>query len=232
MRAEAVHVGDPSGVLRKARLGVVVALVVGSALLASALRFRRGSVEFYVTTLAVGAVWIGGFVAVRATFAGRPAPTRSRADPGRVAPREVSPRVACLGGAAIGAVMFGVFVGGAEVGRRFSFLADPIDAILRKADAGPVVAVLAVALVNGVAEELFFRGALVDVTGTRQRRSYVLAVVVYVVVTSVSGNTALTVAAVVMGVVFAVERWWTGGVATPIATHLVWSTLMILAFPR
>jgi len=35
-----------------------------------------------------------------------------------------------------------------------------------------------------------------------------------------------------MGAVFAVERWRTGTLVAPIATHLVWSTLMILAFPR
>ena len=135
-------------------------------------------------------------------------------------------------GAAVGAVMFGVFVVGAEIGRHFSFLADPIDAILRKADGGATLVVLGVALVNGVAEELFFRGALIDVVGVRRRRTFVIAVLIYIAVTSVSGNTALTVAAAVMGTVFALERWWIRGLAAPITTHLVWSTLMILALPR
>jgi hypothetical protein len=32
--------------------------------------------------------------------------------------------------------------------------------------------------------------------------------------------------------VFAVERWRTGTLVASIATHLAWTTLMILAFPR
>lgn len=218
--------------VRVARLEVALAIVGGSVLLGLALRFARGSAGFYICALAVAAVWLGAAALVRTTFGDEGPPQRFRTDAPEIPARAIEPRLALGAGAVIGAVMFGVFVAGAEIGRRFSFLADPIDAILRKADGGPVLAVLAVALVNGVAEEVFFRGALVDVSGTRQRRAYVAAVIVYIVVTSVSGNAALTVAAVVMGAVFALERWWTNGLAAPIATHLVWSTLMILAFPR
>lgn len=223
---------DPSSLLRRARFEVSVALVLGSVLLAFALRFERGSAAFYACSLAVAVVWIGAAALVRRTFGNEPAPQRFRAGSSRASGRTVDRWVALGAGAAVGVLMFGVFVAGAEIGRHFSFLADPIDAILRKADGGPVLAVLAVALINGFAEEVFFRGALVDVFGTRQRRAYVAAVIAYVVVTSVSGNTALTVAAVVMGIVFALERWWTNGLLAPVATHLAWSTLMILAFPR
>ena len=218
--------------MRSARVEVTLAVVAGSVLLGLALRFERGSTGFYLCAVAVAAVWLGAAALVRRTFGDAGPPQRFRTDSPQIVARVTEPRAALVAGAAIGVVMFGVFVAGAEIGRQFSFLADPIDAILRKADGGPVLAVLAVALINGVAEEVFFRGAVVDVFGTRQRRAYVMAVIVYVVVTSVSGNTALTVAAVVMGTVFALERWSTNGLVAPIATHLVWSTLMILAFPR
>ena len=39
-------------------------------------------------------------------------------------------------------------------------------------------------------------------------------------------------AALVMGVVWTAERVYTGGRTASITTHIVWSTLMILALPR
>ena len=59
-----------------------------------------------------------------------------------------------------------------------------------------------------------------------------ISFVLYVVVTALVGNTALTVAAIVMGVVLTGERWVTGALFAPIATHVVWSALVIVALPR
>jgi membrane protease YdiL (CAAX protease family) len=200
---------------QRARVVAAITVLVGAALLALALRLRRGSTEFYAVTLLVALTWTVPSVLVRPP----PIGGRRLRDDATV-------------GALLGAVMFGVFVAGAAIGRHIDAIADAIDRILRKADGGPVVAVLVVALLNGVAEELFFRNTLIVALGTQRRRAYVIAFVVYVVVTAVSANTALTLAAVVMGAVFAVERWRTGNLVAPIATHVVWSTLMILAFPR
>jgi membrane protease YdiL (CAAX protease family) len=209
--AEAVERGS----MQRARVVAAATLLVGAALLALALRLRRGSPEFYAVTLLVATTWTLPSVLVR--------PPRAR---GRTLSNEAA------AGALVGALMFGVFVVAAAIGRHIGVIADAIDRILRKADGGPVVAVLAVALLNGVAEELFFRNTLIVALGTQRRRAYLVAFVLYVVVTAVSGNTALTLAAVVMGAVFAIERWRTGNLVAPVATHLVWSTLMILAFPR
>jgi membrane protease YdiL (CAAX protease family) len=200
----------------RARVVVVVALVIGSGLLGLALRLRRGSPEFYGVTLLVAVAWSLPILVVRPVTGSQ----------------RRSWQIEAAAGAIIGVAMFGVFVAGAAIGRHFSFLADPIDSILRKADGGPVAAVLAVALVNAVAEELYFRGALVVALGSQRRRTHLIALVVYIGVTAVGGNTALVLAAAVMGAVFAAERWWSGALAAPIATHLAWSTLMILAFPR
>jgi membrane protease YdiL (CAAX protease family) len=133
-------------------------------------------------------------------------------------------------GLVVAAVSFIAFVVAAAIGRHISVLAGPIDDLLAKADTGPVIAVLALALVNAVAEELFFRGVLVDAVGGR--RAAVVSVLVYVAVTAVAGNTALTIAAFVMGVVWTVERLYTNARTASIVTHVVWSTLMILALPR
>ena len=137
---ETARVGAPSAVGRRA-----LAMIAGAVLVGATLRLPRGSVRVLRRPAThCAAVWIV------ATVIG---------DPAAIARRPTVPGSRDVGiGAVVGAVMFGVFVVGAAIGRHLSFLAGPIDSILRKADTGPVVAVLALALVNGVAEELFFRG--------------------------------------------------------------------------
>ena len=83
---------------------------------------------------------------------------------------------------------------------------------------------------NGLAEEVFFRGALL--AGLAVRRPAVVAGLLYVAATAATGNLALVIAAVVMGTIFVRERLASGGVLAPIVTHLTWSTLMLLALPR
>ena len=190
-------------------------VVVGAALIAITLRVPRGSSLFYLSVCANAIVWTAASMLC--------GPIELVAD------RATTRRDVALG-VVIAAGSYLVFVIGAVVGRHISVLAGPIDSILRKADAGSLWLVLVVALVNGVAEELFFRGALIDVL--RTRHVVLVSVAVYVGVTAVAGNTALTLAAAVMGTVFAVERVVTRGLLAPITTHLVWSTLMILALPR
>jgi membrane protease YdiL (CAAX protease family) len=196
---------------------IVAAVVVGTTLTALTLRVPRGSVAFYVAGFAQAGVWGG------ASLANAPIAWAGRWD--RV--HEV------LTGAGLGLLSFVAFVGAAAVGRHIGFLAGSIDSVLRKADAGPVVLVLALALVNGVAEELFFRGLVIDATarfGAVAAAS--ISTALYVAVTAVGGNNALTLAALVMGTLFAIERVVSRGLLVPIVTHVVWSTLMILALPR
>lgn len=102
--------------------------------------------------------------------------------------------------------------------------------ILTKADAGPIGLVLLVALVNGLGEELFFRGALFNALGSRHPVAG--STIFYVAVTAVTGNLALVVAAGAMGFLLALQRQSTGAILAPTVTHLCWSTLMLLALPR
>lgn len=193
------------------------ALALGAVLIGLTLRVPRDSGVFYLAGYALAMVWIaatalGGSLRIAVA-----------------APQPVDVAI----GAGIGVVAFGAFVGAAAIGRRISALQAPLDSVLARADAGPLAAVLTLALVNALAEELFFRGLVID----RARHltpwaPAVVAVALYVAVTAVAGNVALTLAAVVMGVVFTATRLWRGGLAAPIAVHVVWSTLMLLALPR
>lgn len=196
------------------RIVATVAVVAGAALVGATLRLPRGGLGFYIAGYALAAVWVVAAIVLgdvhRPSWSGR--------------------RFDVALGIVAGVVAFGVFVVAAEIGRKISVLAGPIENLLSKADTGSVIAVLALALINGVAEELFFRGVLVEAIGGR--RAAVLSVVIYVAVTAVAGNTALTLAALVMCVVWTAERVYTGGRTAPITTHIVWSTLMILALPR
>jgi membrane protease YdiL (CAAX protease family) len=189
--------------------------VVGTALLAATLRVPHGSASFTVLALLVAATWIAG------SFASGPIPWR----PGRDTTRRT-----IVGPVIVGIAAFGVFVVAYLVARRLPFVGPALDGVLATADAGPTAVVLFVALVNGVGEELFFRGALH--AALEPHRPAIATTIVYVAVTAATGNVALVIAAAVMGALFSLERISTRGVLAPIATHVTWSTLMVLALPR
>jgi membrane protease YdiL (CAAX protease family) len=88
--------------------------------------------------------------------------------------------------------------------------------------------VLATALVNGAAEELFFRGAVYDAAGPR---AMPVSTGAYVLATSATRNPALVLASVVMGALFAAQRRSTGGIQAPLLTHITWSVLMLRFLP-
>lgn len=194
---------------------VWTALVLGAVLIAATLRLPRGSTGFYLAGFALAAVWVAGAaVSGPIQLVGRSMPWTNQLAIGVV----------------LGGLTFALFLGGADIGRQISVLAGPIENVLGKADAGSLAAVLTLALVNAVAEELFFRGALLKVLPARH--ALVGSIVIYLAVTAVAGNTALAVAALVMGVIFAIERLITGSVMASIVTHVTWSTLIILFLPR
>jgi len=133
-------------------------------------------------------------------------------------------------GVLVGGAMFGIFIAGSWLVRRIHLFDNSVDELLRTADSSTIGLVLTLACVNAVAEELFFRGTLID--AARGRFAMTVGVVPYVLATVPSGNIALIIAAAVMGTVFAGLRLRTGALTASITTHLMWSCLMILAFPR
>jgi len=178
------------------------------------LRVPHGSGWFTALGLLVAATWTVG------AFVSGPIPLQR----GRVAWRTV------VGPALTGLAAYAAFVVAYLVARSLPLVGPAIDGVLSTADAGSTALVLFIALVNGIGEELFFRGALH--AALEPHRAGISATVVYVAVTAVTGNIALVIAAVVMGALFSLERLSTRGVLAPMVTHLTWSTLMILALPR
>lgn len=84
-------------------------------------------------------------------------------------------------------------------------------------------------VVNGVAEEVFFRGALY--AAIPERWTVALTTVVYALTTVVSGVPLLVLAAACLGLVCGLQRRVTGGVLGPIITHITWSAGMLLLLP-
>lgn len=208
---------EDAPIVRRRRTVVIATLVVGAGLLGATLAAPQGSGLFYGLGVLVAATWLAG------SFLSGPLHLGHRG--GRVAgSREI---VAPL---LLGVALFVAFAVAAVVAGHISFLHDAVARVLAKADGGPRAFVLAVALVNGVAEEVFFRGAVHSAFG--RHRPALWATALYVAVTVATLNLALVAAAVVMGIAFAAEREATRGVLAPIITHVTWSTLILFLLPR
>ena len=128
--------------------------------------------------------------------------------------------------ALVGAATFAGFYGAARVVRRHPALRRAIASVFRYADEGSTPLVVVIAASGGVAEELFYRGALWR--GPRPLRSTTLA---YVASTSATGNPALVLAGLVTSVIFGWQRAASGGVLAPAVAHVTWSVLMLRYIP-
>jgi membrane protease YdiL (CAAX protease family) len=94
---------------------------------------------------------------------------------------------------------------------------------------GNLLVVVVVTVVNGVAEEMFFRGALYTALG--RHYPVVISTILYILVVSLGGNAMLGFAGLILGAVCALERRASGGILAPMLTHLVWGLIMVLALP-
>jgi uncharacterized protein len=86
-----------------------------------------------------------------------------------------------------------------------------------------------ITLVNGIAEELFFRGALFAAIGLWH--PVLISTLLYGLATVPGGNPVLVFAALVLGLVVGLQRRAGGGVLAPILTHISWSMTMLVALP-
>jgi membrane protease YdiL (CAAX protease family) len=111
---------------------------------------------------------------------------------------------------------------------RIPVLREPVDQLLDHARFGAFAAVLAITVVNGVVEELYFRGALY---AALPRHQVTLTTLLYALTTVGSGVPLLVLAAAALGVVTGLQRRVTGGFLGPIITHVVWSTGMLVLLP-
>ncbi|GAB2763702.1 CPBP family intramembrane metalloprotease [Terrabacter koreensis] len=207
---------DPDDVFRRRQVVVAVTFVIGSAVLAWALRITPGDPLFYVATLGLAAVWIVGALLSGPLHAGMGRTRRGE---------QARPVVQSL---ALGALLLAVFLLGALVVARIPLLREPVDQLLDHARFGSFTAVLAITFLNGVVEEIYFRGALYAAI---PRHPVALTTVLYALTTVGSGVPLLVFAAAVIGVVTGLQRRVTGGFLGPIITHVVWSTGMLVLLP-
>ena len=210
---------EPDWAFRRRRVVVVVTLVVGAGVLAWALRIEPGDPTFYVATFALAAVWAAG-----ALLSG-PAPPRPRAHPRR---SRVEPRGRAVAGAGDAAArpVHGS-VPSSSPGSRSC--ASPCRSCSTTPASGRSPLVTVITMVNGIAEELYFRGAMY--AGVGRRHAVAVTTVVYTLVTATSGIPLLALAAAVVGLVVAFQRRVTGGILGPTVTHLTWSLGMLFLLP-
>lgn len=191
---------------------VILTLLVGMTVNAWALRIPPGDVAFYFATALLGAVWLVG------AFASGPI---------RVGREPYQPGRPVLSSVLTAAALAVVFCLGALVVARIEPLREPVDALLDHASVGILPLVAALTAVNGIAEECFHRGAVYS--ATTRYRPVLASTLVYAGVTATAGIPLLVVAAVIVGLVTALQRRATGGVLGPIITHVTWSLVMVLA---
>ncbi|BBX09532.1 CPBP family intramembrane glutamic endopeptidase [Mycolicibacterium aichiense] len=209
------HQEWPSAIRRR-RIAVCVVLVLGAALLGLSLTRRPGDAAFYWLTMALAATWAFGARASGPVHLGC---IRWRG-------RNQRPVIT---GLAIGLLLGGVFVLGGLVTREIPPVAAAITRVLEYANHGSLLLIVVITLVNGLAEEMFFRGALYTALGGFH--PVVISTVLYTIATCASGNWMLGFAAIILGTVCALERRATGGVLAPVLTHVVWGLIMVLALP-
>jgi membrane protease YdiL (CAAX protease family) len=208
---------EPTAAFRRRRVVVAATSVAGGALLRRAFTRQPGSPEFYGYALAVAGVWAGGALAAGPLHLGREL-TRS----GRLRRPVVAP-----GAAGVGA--FGGLYACAFLARRVPVLDRAVSAVLAYAHEGNDAAVLATTLVNGVAEEVFFRGALY--AAVAEGRQVAVSTAAYTATTLATRNPSLVLAAAGMGTLFGLQRRASGGVQAPAITHVVWSALVLRFLP-
>lgn len=195
-----------------ARPGIVAAAGLGGAgLVRASLTADPGSAQFYLLTAGLAATWTGA-----ALTAGSPAAGPVR--PGQL----VRPVLT-------GAATFGLFYGIARVARHWPVLDRAIRSVLSYVEEGSTVPVLITAGVNAVAEELYFRGAVWELTG--DARPLVATTAAYTASTAATGNLALVLGGAATSVVFGAERARSGGVVAPAVAHVTWSLLMLTCLP-
>ncbi|MFI7586172.1 lysostaphin resistance A-like protein [Spongisporangium articulatum] len=202
---------------RRRRVVVAVVLVVGATLLGISLNVKPGDATFYPLTLAVAAVWIvGGFLSGPLHLGYLPLRGDDLERPVR-------------SGFVIGVLAGLVFLAGAFLVRLVPPLYDFVADVLDHARYGSIVPVTLVTLINGIGEEIFFRGGLFAAIG--RRHPVAISTAVYAVATIATLNPMLVFAAATLGVVLALQRRASGGILAPIITHCTWSMMMLFLLP-
>jgi membrane protease YdiL (CAAX protease family) len=208
---------ETDAAFRRRRRVTAATAVAGAGLLGVSLSQPPDSRRFYGLTLAVAATWASGGLAAGPLHAGW-----TFGPQGTVRRPWLSPVVT-------GAGAFGAFYAAALVARRIPPLDRALVSVLRYASQGSAPLVLTTTLANGLAEEVFFRGALFAAVGAD--RPVLTTTAVYGLATTATRNPALVLASLPMGLLLGLQRRSTGGIQAPVLTHLTWSALMLRYLP-
>ena len=201
---------------RRRRVVVAATIVVGATLLGLSFSTEPGDAAFYPLTFALAGTWALGSVLSGPLHLGHIMFRGGRRRP-------------VLTPILLGLILAATFLVGGLVVRQIPLLASYTNDVLGYAAAGSLPLVTVITLVNGVAEELFFRGALFAAIGVRH--PVLISTVVYALATVAGGNPVLVFAAAVLGLVVGLQRRAGGGVLGPILTHITWSMTMLYALP-
>jgi uncharacterized protein len=212
----AVPHNESPGVVRRRRVLVAITVVAGAGVLGFSLRRHPGDASFYWLTLVLAGVWTAGALVSGPLHLGG------------ICWRGRNQRPV-ITGTTIGLLLGAAFVVGGLIVRQITPVAELITRVLLYAHQGWYPVIVAITLINGVAEEVFFRGALYTALG--RYHAVVISTVLYTCATLASGNPMLGFAAIILGTVCAFERRATGGILAPMLTHLVWGLIMVLVLP-
>ena len=214
-KVERDHRQSDAAFLRR-RIVVAITLALGATLLGLSFSVRQGDPAFYPLTFGLAATWTLGSVLSGPLHLGHILLA------GRLRRPTITP-------IAVGLLLAALFVLGALIVRTIPSLVRLAEDVLGYARLGNLWIILVITLVNGVAEELFFRGALFAAIGLRH--AVMISTALYVVATVAGGNPVLIFTAAVLGTVVALERRASGGILAPILTHITWSLSMLFVLP-
>jgi membrane protease YdiL (CAAX protease family) len=214
-KVERDHRQSNSQFMRR-RVVVGITLVIGAVLLGFSLNVAPGGGTFYALTVALAATWvIGGFASGPLHL-------------GRINFRGELRRPIVLP-ILLGLAMAVVFILGAVIVRNIDPLRNITENVLAFARYGSLPLVALVTLMNGIAEEIFFRGALFAAIGIWH--PVAISTVIYTLTTVATGNVMLVFSAALLGLLLGLQRRASGGILGPILTHCTWSMTMLFVLP-
>lgn len=208
---------EPDRAFRRRRVVCAITLVVGAVVLGLGLNTPPGDPAFIMLTTLLALVWVLGALLAGPLHLGQ-GWTRQ----GRLAPP-------ILQSLALGLLAAGVFCAGAVLVAQVPPLRAEVNEVLDHARYASLPLVALITVVNGLAEEIFFRGALYAAVGSG--RQVLVTTGLYVVVTAATGNLMLVFAAGVLGLLVGSQRRVTGGVLGPALTHVTWSLSLLFVLP-
>jgi membrane protease YdiL (CAAX protease family) len=214
-KVERDHRQSDAAFLRR-RIVVAITLALGATLLGLSFSVRQGDPAFYPLTFGLAATWMLGSVLSGPLHLGHI----------HLAGRLRRPTVTPI---AVGLLLAAIFVLGALIIRTIPSLVRLAEDVLGYARLGNLWIICVITLVNGIAEELFFRGALFAAIGVRH--AVLISTALYVLATVAGGNLVLVFTAAVLGTVVGLERRASGGILAPILTHVTWSLSMLFVLP-